>query len=162
MGPHSYAAEGVPMLKLNDPDSVEFWKDFVCFPSQALIHFVDGRASLVIGVREGGEESHGPVLVLGDVDLKETDTLECLKLLHATAPHGGVDYIVRGFVKGCFTSARRRVRVASLESGGKGSITSLTVEIIPAQSSSSAPLERMKRTLPTFIKEFVLPPGRSQ
>ncbi|KAL3916398.1 MAG: hypothetical protein SGPRY_006834, partial [Prymnesium sp.] len=155
-------AEGVTEPVGMQLDSIEHWKTLLCSPSQSLVHFVDGRASLVVDVRGGADNPLAPTLILGDANLEETGTLSAFNLLHANAPEDGVDYIVRGFVGGRFSSARRMVRVSSLESSTKGSITSVMAEVISAASSSTTPVERMKRTLPPFVKEFILQPSRQR
>lgn len=83
----------------------------MCSPSQTLIHSIDGRAFLVIDVREGTEDSRGPVLVLGDANLEETGTLEIFKMVYANTPDEGVDYTSSylGFVGGRFSTARQSV-----------------------------------------------------
>lgn len=73
--------------------------------------------------------------------------------MHANTHDDGVDYLIRAFVGGQFTLARRKVRVTIFESGRVGSITS---EVISAESSSSTPVEHVERTLLPFVKELIL------
>ena len=149
-----FGAEGVHLPRRLHLDSVEQWKEFLCLPTQTLIHFASGQCSLVVDVRGDSEESPGIIVVLGDAGLSETGTLDASNLLHANAEEDIADFLIRGFVGGRFTSSRRSVRVVSLESDGKGHISHVTSEVTSAESSSTS-ATRIRRTIHTFIKEFI-------
>lgn len=94
--------------------------------------------------------------------MQETGTVETAKLVHANANRNEIDFVVFGFAKGTFMSSRRRVRVISLESRGKGAITSVTAEVLQPEETSSGQGERIKHTLNPFVKEFILMPVYQQ
>ena len=155
--PVVYSAKGLHPVEVSDPLSVEQWKELLCTPAQALIQSPSGHGFLVDDVKEGTEESSGPIVALCDAGGKETDSVPASELLQANAQVNNACFVVRGFVGGLFTSSRsdKTVKIVSLESDGRGAVSHVTAAMTMAGSSSISS-ERIRRTLKIFLQEFVL------